>query len=159
MADCSKGGIRPPETHDHRQWTAEYVGSHWRHVANTTEIVHSGATLRIPLNFCFFRPTRVRNLNGKLIGSAVSVQLMAESPYTLQWATLCPKITPSHGDMDPNLTHDSLGQSEPIIETASHRFRCFRTGDRVPCGQAYFAMGRSFPLKIAPSHRGIWTPI
>jgi len=27
MADHSKGGIRPPETHDHRQWTAEYVGS------------------------------------------------------------------------------------------------------------------------------------
>jgi len=27
MADCSKGGIRPPETHDRRQWTAEYVGS------------------------------------------------------------------------------------------------------------------------------------
>ena len=27
MADCSKGGIRPPETHDHRQWTAEYIRS------------------------------------------------------------------------------------------------------------------------------------
>jgi len=27
MADCSKGGIRPLETHDHWQWTAEYVGS------------------------------------------------------------------------------------------------------------------------------------
>ena len=27
MADCSKGDIRPPETHDHRQCTAEYVGS------------------------------------------------------------------------------------------------------------------------------------
>jgi len=27
MADCCKGGIRAPETHDHRQWTAEYVGS------------------------------------------------------------------------------------------------------------------------------------
>jgi len=27
MADCSKGGIRPPETHGHRQWTAVYVGS------------------------------------------------------------------------------------------------------------------------------------
>jgi len=27
MEDCSKGGNRPPETHDHRQWTAEYVGS------------------------------------------------------------------------------------------------------------------------------------
>jgi len=27
MADCSKGGIRPPEKHDRRQWTAEYVGS------------------------------------------------------------------------------------------------------------------------------------
>jgi len=27
MADCSKCGIRPPETHGRRQWTTVYVGS------------------------------------------------------------------------------------------------------------------------------------
>jgi len=26
-ADCSRGGIRQPEMHDHQQWTAAYVGS------------------------------------------------------------------------------------------------------------------------------------
>jgi len=26
-ADCSRGGIRPPEMHDHQQWTVAYVGS------------------------------------------------------------------------------------------------------------------------------------
>ena len=25
--DCSRGGFQPPEMHDHRQWTAVYVGS------------------------------------------------------------------------------------------------------------------------------------
>jgi len=37
------------------------------------------------------------------IGSAVFAQVTAESPYTLQWAPLFlfPKITPSHGDVDP----------------------------------------------------------
>jgi len=27
VADCSRGGIRQPEVHDHQQWTAAYVGS------------------------------------------------------------------------------------------------------------------------------------
>ena len=39
---------------------------------------------------------RVHNANGKSIGSAISAQLTAESPYTLQWTTLYPKIAPSH---------------------------------------------------------------
>ena len=64
---------------------ARWRHTHWRHLANTI------------LNLCFLRPTRVHNPNGKSIGSAVSTQLTAESPYTLQWATLSPKIAPSHG--------------------------------------------------------------
>ena len=27
VADCSRGGFQPPETHDRRRWTAVYVGS------------------------------------------------------------------------------------------------------------------------------------
>jgi len=53
--------------------------THWRHLANTTELV-------------LLRPTQVHNLNSKSIGSAISVQLTAENPYTLQWATLPPKL-------------------------------------------------------------------
>ena len=34
--------------------------AHWRHLANTIEIAHNGATLRIWLHLCFFRPTQVQ---------------------------------------------------------------------------------------------------
>ena len=58
---------------------------------------HVGATWQIWLNLGFLPPTRVHNPNGKSIGSAISAQLTAESPYTLQWATLSRKIPPSNG--------------------------------------------------------------
>jgi len=42
--------------------------------------------------------------NGKSIGSTVSTQLTAESPYTLQWATLSPKLLLLVRDLDPIYT-------------------------------------------------------
>jgi len=48
--------------------------AHWRHLVNMIELV--------------LRPTRVHNPSGKSIGSAVSAQLTAESP----WTTLSPKF-------------------------------------------------------------------
>jgi len=40
--------------------------------------------------------------NGISIGSAVFVQLMAESPYSSQWAApFSLKIAPRMGDLDP----------------------------------------------------------
>jgi len=51
-----------------------------------------GATWRIRLNLCLFRPTRVNNQNRKSIGSAIFGQLTAENPYTSQWAPLSPKL-------------------------------------------------------------------
>jgi len=45
---------------------------------------HIGATWRIRSNLSFLQHTRVHSPNGKSIGSAVSTQLTAESPYTLQ---------------------------------------------------------------------------
>jgi len=57
---------------------------HWRHLANTTELVHPS-------------PTRVHSRNAKSIGSAVFAQMTAECPYTLQWsACFALKIAPSH---------------------------------------------------------------
>jgi len=38
--------------------------------------------------------------------------------YILQWATLSTRIAPSHGDLDPYLTHDALGPCEPTTQTA-----------------------------------------
>jgi len=45
-------------------------------------------------------PTRVHNPNGKSIGSAVFAQLTAESPYTLEWALLSPKLPLPMVDLD-----------------------------------------------------------
>jgi len=51
------------------------------------------------------------------IGSA---QLTTERPYTLQWAALYPQNCPfPWGFLDPHLTHNFLGVSEPITRTAS----------------------------------------
>jgi len=57
--------------------------AHWRHLANTIELLH-------PL------PTRVHNRNAKSIGSAVFAQMITQCPYTLQWSACFPlKIAPS----------------------------------------------------------------
>jgi len=76
------------------QLMSECCRAHWCHLANMIEIVHTGVTWRIWLNLCFLWLTRVHNPKGRLIGSAISAQLTAVSPYTLQWATLSPKIAP-----------------------------------------------------------------
>jgi len=41
---------------------------------------------------------------GKSIGSAISAQLTAENPYTLQWAAPFPKTALDMGDLEPHLT-------------------------------------------------------
>jgi len=65
---------------------------------------HIGATWRIWYNLCVLLPTRVHNSKGKLIGSAVFAQLMAESPYSLQWAPLFSIIDLPMGELDPSKT-------------------------------------------------------
>jgi len=61
--------------------------AHWRHLANTTELVLASVH-------------RVHNPNCKSIGSAVSAQLTAESLYTL--GDPFPQNHPfSWGDLDP----------------------------------------------------------
>jgi len=86
---------------------------------------HIDATWRIRLNLCFLRPTRCHNASAKSIGSAVFAQLTTESPYTLQYVPLAPKIAPFHGDLDPHLTHNFLGPSESITQTASRSVQPF----------------------------------
>jgi len=76
------------------QTDGSIVFARWRQCAHMGG--HVGATWRIRLNLCFLRPTRVHGPNGKSIGSPVSAQLTAESPYTLQCATLSPKFALSH---------------------------------------------------------------
>jgi len=107
----------PPQTDD------SVVFARWRQCIHMGGYI--GATWRIWLNLCFLRPTRVHNPNCKSIGSAVSAQLTAESPYTLQWATLSPIIAPSRGGSWRHLIHDSLSRTEPTIQTASRSVQLF----------------------------------
>jgi len=48
--------------------------------------------------------------------TAVSAQMMAESPYTLQWATLPPKLPLIIRGPGPHQINDSLAQSKPTIQ-------------------------------------------
>jgi len=63
----------PPKT------DGSIVFARWRQCA--LPCGHIGASWWIRLNLCFLRPIRVHNPNGNSIGSAVSAQLTAESPY------------------------------------------------------------------------------
>ena len=53
-------------------------------------------------------------------------QIMAESPYTLQWAAPFPlKTVPSHGGSEPHLIHRFLGPLESTTQMASQFFSHF----------------------------------
>jgi len=117
--------------------------AHWCHLTNTIELVH-------------LWPTRVHNRNGKWIGSAIFAQLTTESAYTLQWAPLSTRIAPSHGDLDlpwstwffrPMRVHNPNGTSIGSVVFAQTTAECLYTLQWFAC----------FPVKIAPSHVGIWT--
>jgi len=127
------------------------VFARWRQCAHMGG--HIGATWRIWLNLCFLQSTRVHNPNGKSIASAVSAQLMAASPYTLQWATVFPKITPSRGVgsgppsnswfLEPDRADNPSGITFGSAVFAQVTTECPCTLQWVP-----------FSPKIAPSHGG-----
>jgi len=133
--DWTCASFGPPEsTTQTANWSAQPFCAHlmaecrrvyWHRLANTIEIVHSGATLRIRLNLCFFRPYPSPQPKRQVdrFSRFCATHVTAESQYTLQWAILSQKIAPSHGWSGPNLIHDVLGQSEPTIQTASRSVR------------------------------------
>jgi len=93
---------------------------------------HISATWWIRLNLCFLWPSRVHNPNGKSTGSEVFAQHMEESPYILQWVPLSLQNCPfPWGDLDPHLTCNSLGLSEPTTQTASQSVQPFLQGSLV----------------------------
>jgi len=118
------------------------IWARWHHLANM-------------VNLCFLRPSRFHNPNGKSIGSALSAQLMAESLYSLQWTTLSPKISPSHGGSGPHLIDDSSVRAHnPNGITIGSAVFTHVTAE-CPCTLQW----ASLSPKIAPSHGEIWTPI
>jgi len=56
------------------------------------KIAHFHGRSKPRSNTWFLWPTWVLNQNGISIGSAIFAQLMAERPYTLQWAALSPPL-------------------------------------------------------------------
>jgi len=118
--------------------------AHWRHMVNTIEHVLPSA-----------HPSP--QSNSKLIGSAISAQLMAENPYTLQWAIPSPKLPLLMGGSGPHLTHNSLGHSEPRIQMASRSVQPFL--HKWPQSVPILYNGTPLcPLKIAHSHGGFEPP-
>jgi len=93
--------VLPSVTTQMANWSTpgeyDWTCAHWRHMVNTTEHV---------------LPWAHPNPNDKSISSATSVQLTAESPYTLQWASLSPKIAPSHGGSGPTYNVWFLGSAQ-----------------------------------------------
>jgi len=89
------------------------------------------------------------NPNGKSIGSSIFAQLTAMGAHISQNCPFLPMR-----DLDHHLTHDSLGTSEPITETAPRSVQPFCTDDRRV--SLYFTVVR--PLKIAPSRGGFGPP-
>jgi len=115
---------------------------------------HGGS--RLLSNAWFLGSTRLSIPNGISIGSAVFAQLTADSHYTLQWAPFSPKMSFSMRYLHPHPIHDYMAHSRPKPKWHLDRFSCFCTAHcRV---SQCFTMGRSFPLKIAPSHVGSGPP-
>jgi len=67
-----------------------------------------------PSNTCFLGPTQVHIPNGISNGSAVFVQFVAESPYTLQWAAsfFPSKLLIHMGGLDSQVIHGYVGPDE-----------------------------------------------
>jgi len=92
-------------------------------------------------NTCFPGPTQLSVPNGILIVSAIFVQFMAESAYTLQWAAPFPfKTAHSHGGSGPYAIHGSLGSPEsttqtvsPLVQQFLHNSRSQQTHHAIVC--------------------------
>jgi len=93
----------------------------------------------------------------KSIGSAVFAQLAAESPYTLQWVLLCPKIT--HSRLESGIQSNTWfpgpirAQNPNGVTIGSAAFA------QMTAVSLYFTMWRPLhPPQNCPFPCGIWTP-
>jgi len=119
--------------------TCPPMRAHWRHLANTIELV-------LPSAHTSPQPKRQMDRFSHL------AQLMAQSAYTLQWAPLSTRIAPSHRDLDLPCNMMLCAHASPQPKRHLDWFSRVCTDDRsVPIWFACFA------LKIVPSHVGIWT--
>jgi len=124
--------------------TCPSIRAHWRHLANAIELVHPSAHSSPQSKRQMDRFSRFCTAYGR------------KCLYTLQWAPLSTRIAPSHGDLDhpcntwcfrPMRAHNPNGTSIGSAVFAQMTAECLHSLQWFAC----------FPLKIAPSHVGIWT--
>jgi len=112
----------------------------WRHVANTIELVHTGATWRIRLNMCFLGPIQTQTTN-----RSVQSLLHSSRQNVYNGRPFPPKLPPSHWgsgvvESGPPYNLWFLGPAEPTTQTECRSVQPFLTAE---C--SYFTMGRPFP--------------
>jgi len=119
---------------------------HWRHLANTTEVVHTGATWRIRLNICFLGPTHTQTTNR-------SVQPLLHS--SLQKVPIFTMGVPFNQNCPFPLgiwtPYNSCPWASPSPQPKRHldRFSRFCTDDRGVSLSLYITMGHPFsPSKL-----------
>jgi len=78
-----------------------------------------------PSNTWFLGSTQLSIPNGISLGSAVFAQLTAESPYTMQWATLSPKLLLPTGRSGPIEYTVPWAHPSPQPKRHLDRFRHF----------------------------------
>ena len=118
--------------------------AHWRHLANTIELVHPSAYLSPRPKLQTDRFSRFCTAHGtKSLYFTMGAPIHQNCPFP--WRHL-----------DPQLIHDSLGPCEPKTHSQVDRFSRFCTTDyRV---SLYFTMVRPFLPQNCPFPRRIWTP-
>jgi len=117
--------------------------AHWRHLANTFELVYPSA--------------HSRQSKRQIDRLSCFAQLTAESAYNSQWVPLSIKTGPSNVGIWTPVQHMMLwAHASPQPKQHLDRFSRVFTDDHGVC--LYFTMVCLFcPLKIAPYHLGIWT--
>jgi len=111
------------------QLTEECRRAHWRHLANTIELVH---------------PSESTTQTANRSVQPFFAQVTSESPCTYNWRPHPPKLSLPMGDMDPHVTR-FLGPIRAITQTAPRSVQPFlrRRQKRV-----------RIVFNIAPSHGG-----
>ena len=102
------------------QLMAECHWVHWRHLPNTIEAVHTGASWQMRLNLCFTRSTPSPQPKRQIDRFSRFCTAHGRTSLYCTMSTLFSQNCPqSWGDLDPHLIHDCLGESMPTIQTAS----------------------------------------
>jgi len=124
--------------------TCPSVRAHWRHLANTIELVYPSAhsspqPIRQIHRFSRFCTAYSRKCLYFTMGAPIHQN--CPFPWGIIWTS--------------HVTHDAFAQTSPQPKRHLDRFRRLCTDDRGV--SLYFTMVCLFSLKIAHSHVGIWT--